>query len=482
MSKSHTVSFYEEIEDETTLSSDISDNVVVNRVKDTMVMYNDDDKKRSKGIKKRRKKKDITTQKLKEIEEKIKEVQLLREKLKPVDPFQSNKKKKNISSSNESISSVTTTKSRKTKLKLNHPHLEIVLGELMYSPYMISPAAKYPNDIYEIPKKLHKIKVSGKEFKDLPIDKVPYDAKEMEFKFREDILNFKPSYYGNRSVKSPPQTVNIDSDSYHDSSYRSNDYNSKSSRSTKPRKLPPIKNKKMKRKSTPMDNSSVYTPCSTISDSDESSIYSLFSFNDTENNYNDWNGIGDRLSSSPGQRRGDKNYNNVTSKVNNNESNSLNSLKYDYVDVSLIEQQFESYNNNNTNNNGDCYDDDWEDWEKEYEKSRENIIAEPVTIKIIENNTEMEYISINAPITNKGELVDQGVIINSNKEQNINVNTEIVNKDQQHTTDVELFQDTISNIVEAVEKRSVISAATRRTTELLIDDILLSSFNKIMSR
>ncbi len=478
MSKSHTVSFYEEIEDETTLSSDISDNVVVNRVKDTMVMYND--KKRSKGIKKRRKKKDITAQKLKEIEEKIKEVQLLREKLKPVDPFQSvNKKKKNISS-NESFSSVTTTKSKKTKLKLNHPHLEIVIGELMYSPYMISPAAKYPNDIYEIPKKLHKIKVSGKEFKDLPVDKVPYDAKEMEFKFREDILNFKPSYYGNRSVKSPPSTVNIDSDSHHGSSYRSNDYNCKSSRSNKPRMLPPIRNKKIERKSTPMDNSSVYSPCSTISDSDESSIYSLFSFNDTETNYNDWNGIGDRLSSSPGQRRGDKNNNNATSKVYN-EINNLNSLKYDYVDVSLIEKQFESYNNN-INSNGDYYEDDWEDWEKEYDKSRENIIAEPVTIKIIENNTEMEYVSINAPITSKVEVVDQVVVINSNKKQNINVNTEIVNKDQQHTTDIELFQDTISNIVEAVEKRSVISAATRRTTELLIDDILLSSFNKIMSR
>ena len=477
MSKSHAVSFYEEIEDETTLSSDVSDCVEANRVKDTVVVHNDDDSKRKKGTKKRRKKKDITAQKLKEIEEKIKKVQLLREKLKPVDPFQSiNKKKKNISS-NESISSVTTTKCKKTKLKLNHPHLEIVLGELMYSPYLISPAAKYPNEIYEIPKKLHTIKVSGKEFKDLPVDKVPYDAKEIEFKFREDILNFRPSYFGNKPVKSPPSTVTIDSDSYHDASYRSNEYNSKSSRGTKPRKLPPIKNKNMKRKSTPMDNSSVYTPCSTISDSDES-IYSLFSFNDTENNYNDWNGIGDRLNSSSGQRRKDKN-NNVISKISNSESTVLNTLKYDYVDVSLIEKQFESYhdnNNNNNSNNGDYYDDDWEDWEREYEKSRENIIAEPVTIKIIENKTEMEY------ITNKEDQVDQRVIIDSNEEQNINANKEIVSKDQLDTTDIESFQYAMSYILDAVEKRSVISAATRRTTEVLIDDILLSSFNKIMSR
>ncbi len=475
MSKSNAVSFYEEIEDETTLSSDISDNIAVNRVKD--VSYHNDLNNKKKNTTRRRKK-DKTAQKLREIEEKIKEVQLLREKLKPKDPFQPINKKKNEKnnkiSSNNSISSATTTKSKKTKSKLNHPHLEIVLGELMYSPYLISPAAKYPNEIYEIPKKLHKIKVSGKEFKDLPLDSIPYNVEEMEFKFREDILKFKPSYFGHRSVKSPSSTYNIDNNSHLDESFHSNDYNSKSSKSNKPRKLPPIKNKKHKRKSTPKDNSSVYTPCSTISDSDESSIYSLFSFNDMEKNYNDWNGVGDRLSSSAGQRRGDNKNNNVAIKVNTNENNNLNALKYDYVDVSLIEKQFESYNNYNENYNNEYYEDDWESWEKEYEKSHDDLNTEPMDIKIIENNTEIEYVSISIPpTTDVKETINQELTINIEEQQNIN--------EEQHDNNIE-HQDIIDNIVGAVEKRNVVSATTRRTTELLIDEILSNSLHRLSSR
>ena len=116
MSKSNAVSFYEEIEDEATLSSDISDNIGVNRVKD--VSYHNDVNNKKKSTTRRRRK-DKTAQKLREIEEKIKEVQLLREKLKPKDPFQpinKNKKKMNNKiSSNNSISSATTTRSKKTK-------------------------------------------------------------------------------------------------------------------------------------------------------------------------------------------------------------------------------------------------------------------------------------------------------------------------------------------------------------------------------
>ena len=71
------------------------------------------------------------------------------------------------------------------------------------------------------------------------------------------------------------------------------------------------------------------------------------------------------------------------------------------------------------------------------------------------------------------ETINQELTINIDEQQNIN--------EEQHDTNIE-HQDTIEYIVDAVEKRNIVSATTRRTTELLIDEILSNSLHTLSSR
>ena len=82
----------------------------------------------------------------------------------------------------------------KPKLKLLHPKLDLVFGEIMYSPYMTKPQDLYSREMYSMNAKLVAIKSSGQRIKDMPLEERPYNVKKLKDAFVEEVINFNPSY------------------------------------------------------------------------------------------------------------------------------------------------------------------------------------------------------------------------------------------------------------------------------------------------
>jgi hypothetical protein len=78
------------------------------------------------------------------------------------------------------------------KYEFWHPHLELAMGELMYSPYLTNPMKTYPKSTFDMVHKLREIRATDKEFNEL--DDKPFDADILRKKYIKDIMHFNPSF------------------------------------------------------------------------------------------------------------------------------------------------------------------------------------------------------------------------------------------------------------------------------------------------
>ena len=82
----------------------------------------------------------------------------------------------------------------KPKLKLLHPKLDLVFGEIMYSPYMTKPQDEYSKKMYRMNEKLKELKTHDVRIKDLPPKERPYNFTDIKEQFVDEVINFNPSY------------------------------------------------------------------------------------------------------------------------------------------------------------------------------------------------------------------------------------------------------------------------------------------------
>lgn len=152
-----------------------------------------------------------------------------------------------------------TLKNGKKKVLLYHPHLELVIGDIMYSPYLTSPLnPNYPSTIYTMADTLRSMKEKGVTFNSLGKGNAPYDVDEMKRKFIDEVINYIPSYSGATYKDSYKYTTDNSSMGNNDTVSLSSQYSigsssikSISSRSSnkicainrpKPRRLPKLTN------------------------------------------------------------------------------------------------------------------------------------------------------------------------------------------------------------------------------------------------
>lgn len=86
------------------------------------------------------------------------------------------------------------TKRKSAKKTFHHPKLDFVLGEVVFSPYMTKPLDPYPQETFEVPKKLHELKKKVVEGSDVPKDELPYDVDFVRNRFIHEVANFSVSF------------------------------------------------------------------------------------------------------------------------------------------------------------------------------------------------------------------------------------------------------------------------------------------------
>lgn len=77
---------------------------------------------------------------------------------------------------------------------LHHPKLEFVLGEVVFSPYMTKPLDPYPQETFEVPKKLHELKKKLQSDPSAPKEELPYDVEFVRDRFLNEVANFSISF------------------------------------------------------------------------------------------------------------------------------------------------------------------------------------------------------------------------------------------------------------------------------------------------
>lgn len=81
-------------------------------------------------------------------------------------------------------------KKQSVNANFHHPKLEYVYGEVIYSPYMVSPNKTYPKEYFEVPKKLRELKRDGLRLKKVEKEKRPYNLDETRKRFIDEVINY----------------------------------------------------------------------------------------------------------------------------------------------------------------------------------------------------------------------------------------------------------------------------------------------------
>lgn len=84
------------------------------------------------------------------------------------------------------------------KSAFHHPKLDLVMGEVVHSPYMTAPMDRYPQETFSVPKKIQELK--KKHSADIPRDELPYDMNEIKHRFIDEVVNYNVSYIAVHSV------------------------------------------------------------------------------------------------------------------------------------------------------------------------------------------------------------------------------------------------------------------------------------------
>jgi hypothetical protein len=82
--------------------------------------------------------------------------------------------------------------SKRPKKLFNHPKLDYIYGEIVYSPYMCSPIEHYPAETFTVHKKLQELR-ANELIADGADLKLPYDLRKTKNAFIR-IVNYKPHY------------------------------------------------------------------------------------------------------------------------------------------------------------------------------------------------------------------------------------------------------------------------------------------------
>ena len=84
--------------------------------------------------------------------------------------------------------------SKKPKKSFHHPKLDIIYGEIIYSPYLTPPLEQYPETTFTMVEELRSIKRSGKTIEKLPQEQRPFNPKWARNRFIREVVNYKVSY------------------------------------------------------------------------------------------------------------------------------------------------------------------------------------------------------------------------------------------------------------------------------------------------
>lgn len=84
----------------------------------------------------------------------------------------------------------------------SHPKLDIVYGEIMFSPYLTNPKDNYPKSTYEMAETLKELKKKNVAFKDLPPEEKPYDETVLKKQFIREVCNYNPKFNIPKAVRS----------------------------------------------------------------------------------------------------------------------------------------------------------------------------------------------------------------------------------------------------------------------------------------
>ena len=83
----------------------------------------------------------------------------------------------------------------KPKKHFQHPKLEYVYGEIIYSPYLTPPLDPYPEEVFSKTAELRELKRLGVQtISELPVERQPYNPKVAKNTFIRDVINYKVSF------------------------------------------------------------------------------------------------------------------------------------------------------------------------------------------------------------------------------------------------------------------------------------------------
>eukprot|EP01039_Chlorochromonas_danica_P012931 gene12931-14907_t len=98
-------------------------------------------------------------------------------------------------------------KRKSTKKTFHHPKLDFVLGEVVFSPYMTKPLDPYPQETFEVPRRLHELKKKVVKGSELSKDELPYDVDFVRNRFIHEVANFSVSFNMSPEERSPVSTA-----------------------------------------------------------------------------------------------------------------------------------------------------------------------------------------------------------------------------------------------------------------------------------
>lgn len=81
----------------------------------------------------------------------------------------------------------------KYKSAFHHPKLDLVMGEIVNSPYMTAPMDRYPQETFSVPQKIQELK-NKHSAEDIPREELPYDVNEIKHRFLDEVVNYNVSY------------------------------------------------------------------------------------------------------------------------------------------------------------------------------------------------------------------------------------------------------------------------------------------------
>ncbi len=80
------------------------------------------------------------------------------------------------------------------KKDLYHPRLDLIMAQVVHSPYLTEPNIPYTNEFFRMHEKLESFRKSGAKITDIPVEQRPFDPEETKQKFMDEVFNANVSF------------------------------------------------------------------------------------------------------------------------------------------------------------------------------------------------------------------------------------------------------------------------------------------------